>query len=290
MTKKKIFPQLTILSSGVFANILLTIIFFFLLMGFFNVAYSPAGVIFSDYSYTVGPTSILLNSTITNQTLQIEGSNLTRVIVNKDYYFVRNEFIGKNSTENYIQFYYDFPAIRNNVFGYIVEIDGQKINVQQDISKVLTTKAPGDNIILKTQVGNETKTYSFALGADYSNESRAVMGIASSDPSYSNSLRGIISRFMANFKEDSIHYEAKSNPELSEFVYYLLWWIFIINFSVAIVNMLPLGIFDGGRFFYLTVLAVTRDKKFSEKAFKYVTWFLLLVVAIMMALYFWGIF
>ena len=54
MTKKKIFPQLTILGAGVFANVLLGIIFFFLMIGFFNLAYSPAGVNFDKGVRAIG--------------------------------------------------------------------------------------------------------------------------------------------------------------------------------------------------------------------------------------------
>ena len=46
--------------------------------------------------------------------------------------------------------------------------------------------------------------------------------------------------------------------------------------------MIPVGIFDGGRFWYLTVLAITKNKKIAEKAFKASTWFILLLVAILM--------
>jgi membrane-associated protease RseP (regulator of RpoE activity) len=64
----------------------------------------------------------------------------------------------------------------------------------------------------------------------------------------------------------------------------------MINLSVAVANMLPLGIFDGGRFFMLTILALTGNRKIAEKSFKFVTWLLLLAIALMMALYFFNIF
>ena len=37
----------------------------------------------------------------------------------------------------------------------------------------------------------------------------------------------------------------------------------MICFSVALINMLPIGIFDGGKFFFLTVAAITKNEKFS---------------------------
>jgi len=63
----------------------------------------------------------------------------------------------------------------------------------------------------------------------------------------------------------------------------------LINFSVALVNMLPVGIFDGGRFFYLTVLAFTKKKKIAEYAFKIASAAILAVAFILMLLWFIGI-
>jgi membrane-associated protease RseP (regulator of RpoE activity) len=56
---------------------------------------------------------------------------------------------------------------------------------------------------------------------------------------------------------------------------------------VALINMLPMGIFDGGRFFYLTILSIFKDKKKAEKAFKGVTYFFLFLLLVMMV--FWAI-
>ena len=82
------------------------------------------------------------------------------------------------------------------------------------------------------------------------------------------------------------HYENRIGSDLSDFIYDLLWWMIFLNISVALVNMLPLGLFDGGRVFYLTILHFTKSKDASEKAFKYVTWFLLLLLGIIMV--FWA--
>jgi membrane-associated protease RseP (regulator of RpoE activity) len=49
--------------------------------------------------------------------------------------------------------------------------------------------------------------------------------------------------------------------------------------------MLPAGIFDGGRFFYLTILAITRSEKIAKKAFSFFTYIFLFVVALLMVLW-----
>ncbi len=49
----------------------------------------------------------------------------------------------------------------------------------------------------------------------------------------------------------------------------------MVCFSIALVNMLPVGIFDGGRFFYLTILAITKKEKIAKKAFSIITYLFL---------------
>jgi membrane-associated protease RseP (regulator of RpoE activity) len=51
--------------------------------------------------------------------------------------------------------------------------------------------------------------------------------------------------------------------------------------------MLPMGIFDGGRFFYLTILSLTKSKKKAELWFKISTNFLLGLFVLLMIL--WGV-
>ena len=55
-----------------------------------------------------------------------------------------------------------------------------------------------------------------------------------------------------------------------------------MNISVALANMLPLGIFDGGKFFYLTVWGITGRRKIAERAFKISTYSILILVAVLM--------
>ena len=46
--------------------------------------------------------------------------------------------------------------------------------------------------------------------------------------------------------------------------------------------MLPVGIFDGGRFFYITVLAITKKEEVAKKAFKFMTYFFLFLLVVVM--------
>ena len=71
---------------------------------------------------------------------------------------------------------------------------------------------------------------------------------------------------------------------------YLLWWLILISISVALVNMLPMGLFDGGRFFYLTILAITGKETWAKNSFKWITYFFLLGLLIVMAFWAYAIF
>ncbi len=60
-----------------------------------------------------------------------------------------------------------------------------------------------------------------------------------------------------------------------------------MSLSVALINMLPVGIFDGGRFFYLTILALTKSEKIAKRSFVFLTQFFIFLLLLL--LIFWGI-
>jgi len=297
MQKRKIFPQLTILSAGVFANIITALLFFVLMIGFFNMSYSPAGIVFTDYTFSVFPASIMSNATITNEVLKLDGLNLTRIEIENQSYFVSQEMINlnsKNSTNStLIGLYQDQPAIRNAMKGAIIQINNLSINNRSDFENVISDMKPGDNITLVTKFKQGTNitliNYEFALGKDYTNESKPVIGTASLMLK-STTLRGFFYRMMNFFRDPAINYEPKYNEELTIFVYNLIWWIVLISLSVGLSNMLPAFVFDGGRFWYLTVLGITGHKKLAERVFKVFTFLLLAIFALLMVLWAIGMF
>ena len=74
------------------------------------------------------------------------------------------------------------------------------------------------------------------------------------------------------------------------YLYNLLWWVMMINLFVALFNMLPLGILDGGRFFYLAVFGLTKSKKVAEKSSKLATKLIALIFLLMMVFWFISLF
>ena len=82
------------------------------------------------------------------------------------------------------------------------------------------------------------------------------------------------------FKENSTLYKPTWDGEFVYFIYYLLWWVMIINLLVALFNMLPVGMLDGGRFFYLTILGLTRSEKISKITYKVMGYTILFIFLI----------
>ncbi|GAH53975.1 unnamed protein product, partial [marine sediment metagenome] len=126
------------------------------------------------------------------------------------------------------------------------------------------------------------KEYEIVLGKHSENESLPWLGIGFAIQKKSGVINKVVS-FLSSFKESNVYYEPKFGAGL--FIYNLLWWIVLISFSVALINMLPIGIFDGGKFFYLTVLAITKSDKIAKKAFSFITYFFLFLLLLLMA--FW---
>lgn len=273
--KKKSFEQMVVLGAGVFANILFSLIFFGVLVLFFYASYTPSGYLFNSYAYNA-----IIPMEVTNFS---QGShNWTNVLVNGSNYLYLGNYSAfsdamKDNQTKYFALYYDAPAINNNLSGAIIQMDNQKIKNAQDVSFYLETKKPGDKIaIITTNTNGENKYFNFTLSANPSNASKGFLGITSLQTQKTGIFSRLISK-MTQYKESSTYYVAKYNPNLVLYIYNLLWWIMMINLFVGLFNMLPLGILDGGRFFYLAILSITKKKSFAEKSFKYATKFIGLI-------------
>lgn len=172
----------------------------------------------------------------------------------------------------------DSPAFRESLSGVILEVDGIKITGFDKLKELFETKSPGDIVIIKTmQTNKEIKEYAIELAE---RDGRAFLGIGIAPPQ-TRGLLGMVYEFIAKIKDPFVYYES-SLGDFGYFIYHLLWWTVLICLSVALVNMLPLGIFDGGRFFYLTVWGITGSKKIGEAAFKASTYLFLLLLAALM--------
>jgi len=296
MAKRGKFVQLSVLGAGTFANVLLTIIFAIILWFFFIVSFSPTGVYFDGYTISVISTSSInsINGfpvTSPENLSQLTNINSTFINITSDnkVYHTTPEIVKASLSNNLnlIGAYDDSPAFKAQLNGAITSVDNVKIRSYQELVQEIQSHSPGDEVQIQTYTLEGIKNYNITL--DDRNGS-AFLGISRRNINLQG--RGLLSSFSQNFYKiiDPLKYNQyfngllfKSNiGDFGIFIYDLLWWLVLINLSLALVNMLPVGIFDGGRFFYLTVLAITKNKKFSENAFKFSTGFLLLIILLLM--------
>lgn len=288
MNKKSKFEQMSVLSAGVFANIFTAALFFIILIIYFSVAFSPSGVIFDSYAtsaITVSGISMINSVPLHNASYEKilnlsdeEGFN-NMTFNNKTYLSTKAILESQKDNSGRILVYNNAPAIRANLSRIITEMNGVKINSLDKLKGELEKYNPGDNITIteKTDTGFSDKK--ITLEENPGKPGVAWLGIGFFEKS-GKGLKKIIYVVIFSFKNPNIYYQ--NNWELSQFFYNLIWWIVIINLLVGLFNMLPLGILDGGRFFYLTIFGITKSEKISEKAFKWTTWFILLLFLILM--------
>ena len=293
MEKKKISHQMAILSAGTFANTLIAILSLGILILFFYLAFTPSGVIFDGYTYSaVGISAISsvnnmnVNNISYNQLLSLTNiSGLSEIKVSGKSYLASETFLAsQGNNQGYLFLYDNAPAVKANVSNTIIKINGVSVDSRDQLGKEILKYSPGEKITITALDGDAYRDYEIVLGENPQNKSVPYLGIGFLNREGTGILNKIIHVF-SSFRNPNVYYT--SNFEAAEFVYNLLWWLVLISFSVALVNMLPVGIFDGGRFFYLTVLGITKSKEKAKKAFKFVTYLFLFLLLVIMI--FWAI-
>ncbi|PIN91074.1 hypothetical protein COU57_02085 [Candidatus Pacearchaeota archaeon CG10_big_fil_rev_8_21_14_0_10_32_14] len=293
MEKASKFEQMAVLAAGTFANVLTGIFFFFVFWIFFILFFHPAGIVISDYS-----SSSVKISDIT----MINGVSVDNPDINRFNELVRNgtnEIVSKNenyvgiksyytNTDEYVLLYDDTPAIKSNLTGAITEINDVKIANAKELTSELEKYKSGDKI--KIKIINKERIIEekeITLGENPVTK-KAFLGIALPN-SDARGIKKWIYNAITIFKKPEIYYKPVFNG-LSIFIYNLLLWILLVCVSIAFVNMLPVGIFDGGRFFYLTVWGITGNEKIAKRAFSFVTYLFLAFLALIMMLWFVAIY
>ncbi len=290
MAKEKKLKQMAILSAGTFANVVTGVVFFVLMVLFFFSAFAPVGVGFDDYAYSI--TGIGNVSSVNGINLENASSENILVLMNqsvlgnlvadgKNY----SGIAGFSSDGNYLGLYDDAPAINAGLVGVIENINDIKITSREKLGEELLKHFPSDSVEITALTSEGEKTYEIVLGEHPEKTGEPWLGIAFADRSASG-ITGRVSAWLSSFRKPNVYYESAIG-EFGDFVYNLLWWIVLISISVALVNMLPVGIFDGGRFFYLTILGITGSKSKAEKSFRFVTYFFLFLLLLIMC--FWAL-
>lgn len=285
MSRAPRFQQLAILAAGTFANVLMTLFFALVLWLFIITVFVPAGVYFNTYATTTIPTSAITsvnNMPLLNASgfLTTTNESLVSLATAAATYAAPPQQLAQTLHEQRptITVYENSPALSARLRGAIVAVDAEKITSYDTLRAAILSHAPGDNITITTK-DEEGKEQHFHITLA-EREGRPYLGIGVV-PLQARGIRGFVYSFITSVRDPMTYYESRIG-DLGTFIYDLLWWIVVINISVALCNMLPVGIFDGGRFFYLTVWSITGSQKAGERAFKASTWIILALVALLM--------
>ena len=279
--------QLSILAAGTFANIVMFVLFGLILWGFFAISFEPNGVIIGGYSQSIVNVSDIVKvgnysvmSALSIPSLATAGLNKITTSDGKTYY-ASNNTLTSQIIENYPRLivFDDAPAINNNVTGAITSINGQDVNTREDLSRILSVLKPNQTVELTT-IDKQKQTYNYQIRLDERN-GNAFVGIGFYNIQ-GEGFRGFMAKTIAKIKDPSLYYAATWDGDFAQFIYDMLWWVVMINILVALMNMLPVSILDGGRFFYVTLLGITKSQKVSMNIYKLFGWFILALLALMM--------
>lgn len=293
MNKAPKFQQLSILAAGVFANIMMFVVFALILWGFFAVSFNPGGVIFntygqkvvnvSDISYVEG---VSINNYLELEAFSIDGLNHLTLKDGEKVLAPKDSLTAEILSKEQIVVFDDAPAITLGIQGAITNIGDYKIDNYDKLTEALKSYNPGDNIEVKTILDGEVNVYNVTLD---DHEGKAYLGIGFYDVSRVGSSGKFLS-FVSNIKDPRVYYEPSWDGDFVKFIYDLLWWIVVINVLVALVNMLPLSILDGGRFFYLTIWGISKSEKVGRKTYKIVTLIIFAMLILMTLKWLFGYF
>jgi membrane-associated protease RseP (regulator of RpoE activity) len=276
--KKTKVQQMSVLGAGVFANVLTAIFFYLIFALYFSLAFTPSGVSFNTYYATKIPVNSVENVE------QI--GELYSLSANGNIYYLYGELAGQlNDTSlNEYTVYYNSPAVRNQIKGIIVQINDVAIKTESDYRRFMQDKNPGDELSITTILQNGTRlNYNIELAENPNNPGEPFLGIVLFEGG--SVIQRSVFQFMRSApfgSELNTIYSATFDREMAKFFLHFLWWIVLINFFVALFNMLPLGILDGGKFFFLAVWGITRSEKVAKVAYKIMTYLLLLTFLSMM--------
>jgi len=298
MEKSKTFEQMAVLSAGTFANVIVAIISFAAIWAFFSLAFVPNGLIFDTYATSnvvvAGITmvnGVSLDNPTYNQLIEnLNEEGLTEIEIGEDVYLANKQIIEGQETrateEGEIVLYPAGPAIEGNISRLISEINGIQISSIESLQEELAKYSPGEEITIRTKTDDGFLDQKIVLAErpEEGQEGEAWLGVGFFDRSRNSLIGKII--VASSFKEPHVSYDPKFG-DFSTFIYNLLWWLVLISITIALVNMLPVGMFDGGRFFYLTILSLTGKESIAKKAFKFSTWFFLFLLFLIM--FFWAI-
>jgi len=167
----------------------------------------------------------------------------------------------------------------------LISIDNMKINSTNDLRAILDNKTSGD-ILNVTVVRGENWQYQFSTSVNLTiSQNRTIMGIMSGDlmtqarlDNYRTFSLERLSMYLAPptlasgltpFSDSLSSFYSSPIPQWQIFAN-VLFWLWFVNFNLAIFNALPIYPLDGGRIFDIT-LKRALGKRVNEKAIHAIT-------------------
>ncbi|RLF07886.1 MAG: hypothetical protein DRJ60_01635 [Thermoprotei archaeon] len=123
----------------------------------------------------------------------------------------------------------------------IISINGHRVYNVNDLDKVLSRIPPGTRINIEVLRGDDYITVSLITASNPSNKSKSFMGV------------------------DISNYYPSTIPWLKGQAYWhwvsSLYWLRLVSFSVAIINMLPIPLLDGSGFIKSLLEGLLKNRK-----------------------------
>jgi membrane-associated protease RseP (regulator of RpoE activity) len=167
----------------------------------------------------------------------------------------------------------------------LIQIDNVRINGTMDLRVILDNKTAGDTLKV-TVLRGENWQYQFSTTVNLtSSENRTVIGILSSDLMTKDRLNNYrtfsidrlamylapptLASGLTPFSDSMAPFYSSPVPQW-QILANGLFWLWFVNFNVAIFNALPIYPLDGGRIFNITLKRIA-GKRVSEKAIYSIT-------------------
>lgn len=142
----------------------------------------------------------------------------------------------------------------------ILSVKGQEINTVNELFEILNSTEPYEKIEIKT----ENSTYNVVLGEHPDGLSYGYLGVNLAS--------------QTGLNQEIVDKVGKFPIQAFLWLNILIYWLFLTNLMVGLVNLLPIGIVDGGRMFYIALLGIFKNESAAKKIFAFVSIVLLLLL------------
>jgi len=155
----------------------------------------------------------------------------------------------------------NFPAQKAGITkGEIIkEIDNVEVKGLANFTSFLSSKRPGDSVLLKT----DKNEYNIVLGENPQNKSKSYLGVSVSQNS--DIKGGVIEKY------------GKLIPSVILWFIGLMYWLYLLNLGIGLFNLVPIGPIDGGRMMHVALLKFFNKKK-ADRYWKIISVFFLLLI------------